>query len=187
MSLALKALTINDSYYVPIRRRISLDWLQWHKNNRLRNPLLNTQQNEMLLQQYCIFLCYLATNFQHYKTFQARKTCTFKDTSIGHHNIHSNSRIWAELQLNRQDLNDKVPPYDGLLLKYNSYLQPVLHPLLTHHQVYRSNDECIPHQMGERIFKFDQSDQNFCTSKNDQQLSNHNLIKIRQIDCTVLE
>ena len=41
----------NDSYYVPIRRRISPDWLQWHKKNRLNNPLLNAQQNEMIFQQ----------------------------------------------------------------------------------------------------------------------------------------
>ena len=51
----------NDSYCVPIWRRISPDWLQWRKKKRLRNPLLNTQQNEMLLQKYSLFLPYLAT------------------------------------------------------------------------------------------------------------------------------
>ena len=71
----------------------------------------------MLLQQYSLFLPYLAINFQRYEKCQAKTTYTYKDTAVSHHNIHSNCRIWAELQLNRQDINDKVPPYDGLLLK----------------------------------------------------------------------
>ena len=63
----------NDAYYVPVRRRISPDWLKWHKMNRLENSLLNTQQNDLTLQQYCLFLPYLATNFPTYKKFHKKQ------------------------------------------------------------------------------------------------------------------
>ena len=49
----------NDTFYVPVRRLISPDWLKWHKNNQRVRIGVNTSTNERIFSVYCLFLPYL--------------------------------------------------------------------------------------------------------------------------------
>ena len=68
---------------------------------------------------------------------------TLQDTASGCHNIHTNNKIWAQFQFKKQNLNIKIPPYDGFLLKYNYTLKQVLYPLLKIQQACRFRNRPI--------------------------------------------
>ena len=143
----------NDTFYVPVRRLISPDWLKWHKNNRQVKIGVNTSTNERIFSVYCLFLPYLEKNFKAHNSPWRNQKYSYDFTVPRTSNIISNNRLWAKIQYNNNKKYSTVPTYDDLLLKYDKYDQPVLHPLFNLQQVYKnelyysSDDECPPNSL----------------------------------------
>ena len=132
-----------DQFFVPIRRKISPDWLQGHANGRLAVPDLDTNVRWKLYSKYTIFL---PDNKNYSPLVHGVRNGTWergKLTSMIHPSLRNIRKrvLWARIQHLKRYLKDTVPGYDDLLLKYDEDENPVLHPLYNLDQAYDDTSE----------------------------------------------
>ena len=141
-----------DTFHVPVRRLITPDWLTRHKNNWQFRIGVNASTNDSIFSFCCLFLPFLE-NIRAYNSPWRNPKYSYGATVPRSSNIITNNQLWAKIQYTKQGIYSTVPAYDDLLLKYDKYNQPVLHPLFNLQQVYKnelhysSDDECPPNSM----------------------------------------
>ena len=130
-SLYWEDYTYEYTYYVPIRRKISPDWLVWQANGRRPVPDFSALQQRKYYTKYSVFL---PANTNYSPSVQNVRTGTWNKNILNNvmqsplSSIKKRS-LWARIQHFKNYFKDSVPSYDDLLLKYDENDNPILHPL----------------------------------------------------------
>ena len=127
-----------DIFYVPFRRRVSPDWLQWQRNSRKDKIMFHRNRIDIMYSKYIIYYPgnFIFSSSVHSTYMAPYKINNHPMTGVSKRKTISNNKLWAIIQHKKSYLQDTVQDYDDLMLKYDSNDDPVLHPLLNFEQVY---------------------------------------------------
>ena len=133
----------SDIFYVPFRRKVSPGWLEWLRFVRRPERMVQSIDTDGIYKNYCLILNDYSpfsssvqdTQFSPYKLKNHPMLCSPNKKSF------SKRKLWAIIQHKKRYLNNTVPEYDGLILKYDHQDDPVLHPLFSISTIYGTEGE----------------------------------------------
>ena len=137
-----------DTFYVPVRRRISIYWLKWRVELRGPNATCWNECDPTPLTKYIIYFPGQKKIIQ--RAVAAPMNCTWHDVEKYQMKKFPNKTIskryiWSRVQHLKKYFKNSVESYDDLLLKYDALDEPVLHPLYTINMAHDDTYEYIPY------------------------------------------